>query len=126
MLLSRSYKLSIWLIYFRRRCIPHEWVCDKDFDCFGDDKSDEDETICQFKEKCLPNQSECAGAAGTGIVCIDTEKFCDGVFDCVNDEYTEYCGEKWAWFTSLCFFFFVLICILSRNRIFSHIKSSRR
>lgn len=77
----------------RRRCIPHEWVCDKDFDCSGDDESDEDETLCQFKEKCLPNQSECASAAGTGVICIDTEKFCDGHYDCINDEYTEYCGK---------------------------------
>lgn len=67
-------------------------MCDKDFDCSGDDKSDEDETLCQFKQKCLPNQSECASTAG--IVCIDTERFCDSVFDCVNDEYTEFCGKQ--------------------------------
>lgn len=91
---SQCATINSALIYFRRRCIPHEWVCDKDFDCSGDDKSDEDETICQFKEKCLPNQSECVGASGAGAVCIETEKFCDGVFDCVNDEYTEYCDNS--------------------------------
>ena len=41
----------------------------------------------------MPNQSECASPSGTGPICIETEKFCDGHFDCVNDEYTEYCGK---------------------------------
>lgn len=57
----RCTTINCLSIHFRRRCIPHEWVCDKDFDCSGDDKSDEDETICKEK-KCLPNQSECTGA----------------------------------------------------------------
>lgn len=56
------------------------------------DTSDEDESLCQLK-KCLPNQSECASPSGTGPICIDTEKFCDGTFHCVNDEYNEYCGK---------------------------------
>lgn len=28
-----------------------------------------------------------------GTICIETEKFCNEHFDCINDEYTEYCGE---------------------------------
>lgn len=97
----RSFCLLIFLIalaIFRRRCIPREWLCDHDYDCGPFDKSDEDESLCQFKEKCLPNQSECASPSGTGAVCIDTEMFCNGQFDCVNDEYTEYCGKNITFF----------------------------
>lgn len=81
------------VLFNRRRCIPREWLCDHDQDCGPYDNSDEDESMCQLKEKCLPNQSECTGPNGTSAVCIDTEQFCDGHFDCVNDEYTEYCGK---------------------------------
>lgn len=90
---DRENNLSL-LVISRRRCIPREWMCDHDQDCGSFDTSDEDESLCHMKEKCLPNQSECASPSGTGPVCIYTEKFCDGTFDCVNDEYTEYCG-KW-------------------------------
>ncbi|XP_031616659.1 prolow-density lipoprotein receptor-related protein 1 isoform X3 [Contarinia nasturtii] len=75
-----------------RRCIPRKWLCDGSSDCGPFDTSDEDESLCRLK-KCLPNQSECASPSGTGPVCIDTEKFCDGTFHCVNDEYTEYCDN---------------------------------
>lgn len=85
--------LICWIIICRRRCIPREWLCDHDYDCGPFDRSDEDESLCKHKEKCAPNQSECSSASGTTTVCIDTEKFCDGHFDCVNDEYTEFCGK---------------------------------
>lgn len=79
---------------FRRQCIPREWLCDHEYNCGPFDKSDEDESLCQFKEKCLPNQSQCASPNATDVICIDTEKFCDKHFDCVNDEYTEFCGKN--------------------------------
>lgn len=61
-----------------RLCIPTIWVCDGESDCDLHDNSDEDH--CPTNE-CLPNQSKC-----DNDLCIDTERFCDGVHDCGNDE----------------------------------------
>lgn len=74
-----------------QKCVPREWVCDGDYDCGPYDTSDEDETICRTKGKCTPNHSECFVSKGHTI-CIETAKFCDKSIDCINDEYTEYCG----------------------------------
>lgn len=71
-----------------RRCIPQEWVCDSDYDCGPFDTSDEDASLCRSRG-CPPNYSQCQS---NSIVCIETVKFCDGIFDCTNDEYTEFCG----------------------------------
>ncbi|KAJ6647667.1 Prolow-density lipoprotein receptor-related protein 1, partial [Pseudolycoriella hygida] len=71
-----------------RKCIPNEWICDGDFDCDARDKSDEDPTKCHTAKMCLPNQSECEGG-----LCIDTEKFCDGKIDCINDENFKVCHD---------------------------------
>lgn len=72
-----------------QQCIPSNWVCDGEKDCGADDTSDEDSVNCRRQQKCLPNQSECDGG-----LCLDTEKFCDGKFDCVNDEWVENCRKR--------------------------------
>lgn len=90
---SFKRKNNVWKNVCSLRCINREWTCDGDYDCGPLDTSDEDESLCHLKGKCLPNQSECATPGGKGAVCIDTEKFCNGKFDCVDDEYTEYCGK---------------------------------
>lgn len=71
-----------------QRCIPKEWLCDYDYDCGAFDTSDEDQPRCRAARSCLPNQSECQNGD-----CIDTAKFCDGTYDCVNDEWTDYCRK---------------------------------
>lgn len=73
---------------YTQKCILREWLCDGEIDCGPDDRSDEDPSQCPNKKPCAPNQSKCAGGD-----CIDTAKFCDGRFDCLNDEYVEFCGE---------------------------------
>ena len=71
-----------------QRCIPKLWVCDGDYDCGSMDTSDEESPQCPSTIKCQPNQDQCSDGQ-----CIDTEKFCDGKFDCVNDEYQEHCRK---------------------------------
>lgn len=83
-------------------CIPHDWLCDNDYDCGQNDTSDEDLPTCYTTKKCLPNQTEC-----TGGICIDTDKFCDGKFDCINDEYVEFC--------SMYYYIFSIIRITIQN-----------
>lgn len=71
-----------------RKCIPVEWLCDSDYDCGSPiDESDETLSKCRSKKECSPNQTKC-----TDDLCIETELFCDGKFDCVDDEYKEFCG----------------------------------
>ncbi|XP_061386465.1 vitellogenin receptor-like, partial [Musca vetustissima] len=62
------------------KCIPNNWVCDGEFDCGDLDTSDE--INCPSDSlKCLSYQREC----GNGV-CLDISKFCDGNWDCDNDE----------------------------------------
>lgn len=62
-------------------------MCDGDYDCRSPrDTSDEDK--CRSTVKCLPNQSECDQS-----ICLDTAKFCDGFFDCLNDELPQHCRK---------------------------------
>lgn len=70
------------------KCIPQMWVCDGDYDCGSLDTSDEEAIRCHTQKKCLPNESKCEGN-----VCLSTAKFCDGTFDCINDEYDDICRK---------------------------------
>uniref|UniRef100_A0A182SIS6 EGF-like domain-containing protein n=1 Tax=Anopheles maculatus TaxID=74869 RepID=A0A182SIS6_9DIPT len=69
------------------RCIPNDWTCDGDVDCglvenyHMVDTSDEDPQLCRAHKKCLPTQALC----GDGK-CLEIDRFCDGSWDCSNDE----------------------------------------
>lgn len=69
------------------KCIPRSWTCDGDADCGVVEKfqtidvSDEDADLCRSSKHCLPTQTVCSNGK-----CLDIEKFCDGVWDCTNDE----------------------------------------
>ncbi|XP_055591150.1 low-density lipoprotein receptor-related protein 1 [Uranotaenia lowii] len=69
------------------RCIPRSWTCDGDADCGVIEKfrtidvSDEDADLCRSSKHCLPTQTVCSNGK-----CLDIEKFCDGTWDCSNDE----------------------------------------
>lgn len=78
-------------------------MCDGEKDCGAEDTSDEDSVNCRRQQKCLPNQSECAGG-----LCLDTEKFCNGKFDCVNDEWVENCRKWLNIYTTYLFLFFLM------------------
>lgn len=78
-------------------------MCDGDYDC--DDRDTSDEDTCPSAKKCLPNQSECESN-----VCIDTEKFCDGQYDCINDEDPVNCRKYNLWFQRF-FLYFIGILI---------------
>ena len=58
-----------------KRCIPQAYLCDRDDDCL--DKSDE--KFCGTRQ-CPPNFLSC----NTTGQCINVEKFCDGVSDCLG------------------------------------------
>lgn len=83
----QSCKKDQFRCHFSQHCIPSSWVCDGDYDCRSPrDTSDEDN--CRSTVKCLPNQSEC-----DRNICLDTAKFCDGHFDCLNDELPQHCRK---------------------------------
>ncbi|XP_055528067.1 prolow-density lipoprotein receptor-related protein 1 [Wyeomyia smithii] len=69
------------------KCIPRGWTCDGDADCGVVEKyrtvdvSDEDTELCRSSKHCLPTQTVCSNGK-----CLDIEKFCDGAWDCSNDE----------------------------------------
>ncbi|XP_049539126.1 low-density lipoprotein receptor-related protein 1B [Anopheles darlingi] len=69
------------------RCIPAEWACDGDIDCgvvfkyHMVDDSDEDPGLCRIHKKCLPTQAVCSDGR-----CLEIDRFCDGTWDCSNDE----------------------------------------
>lgn len=69
------------------KCIPRGWTCDGDADCGVVEKfrtidvSDEDAELCRSSRHCLPTQTVCSNGK-----CLDIDRFCDGVWDCSNDE----------------------------------------
>ncbi|XP_058118715.1 prolow-density lipoprotein receptor-related protein 1 [Anopheles ziemanni] len=69
------------------RCIPSAWTCDEDVDCgvvekyHMLDESDEDPQLCRAHRKCLPTQALCSDGK-----CLEIDRFCDGAWDCSNDE----------------------------------------
>ncbi|XP_058055099.1 prolow-density lipoprotein receptor-related protein 1 [Anopheles bellator] len=69
------------------RCIPSDWTCDGDVDCgvvpkyHMVDSSDENPELCRVHKKCLPTQALCSDGK-----CLEIDRFCDGSWDCSNDE----------------------------------------
>lgn len=69
-----------------QKCIPNQWLCDGEFDCgqqgdVREDKSDENQARCFAGKKCPPNKALCSYG-----ICLEIAKFCDGHWDCANDE----------------------------------------
>lgn len=70
---------------YSKKCIPKSWLCDEVFDCglIGKfnllDTSDEGSPNCT--QKCSKNKLPCSNS-----VCLPIAKFCDGNYDCQDDE----------------------------------------
>ncbi|XP_001985922.2 low-density lipoprotein receptor-related protein 1 isoform X2 [Drosophila grimshawi] len=64
-----------------QKCIPGYWLCDGEYDCGKGDVSDETNCPDGVARKCSAFEAECHNGA-----CLELSRFCDGHWDCDNDE----------------------------------------